>query len=346
MTIALSVLTPGLSEFMGAVAVISTATGGDATKIVDTALSIYGDTYFDDWWAYVTSGLASGDVRQVEDFDKATTTLDPYVDFSGAVGSGDDYELNKYNKADIILAINDALLSIYPKLHRKIVFEDLGHSLLTSDAASGQTDVIVADGSLFFAGQELTLKDDNNSEDCTISSISSNTLTMTANLTNSYATADSAEVFAKSGKYFNVGATLGTARITGVFSRADATSKLVRYRSPWGVVHNTSGDKQLYFPGSISVDDQTWVIEAIGYLEEVSDPTDTITLEDRRVKLLYSEAAYQFYERLTLKHSAGDVKRLRSVALSYRDKVNTVYRNLWMATPAEVAPLETDSDYD
>jgi len=343
MTIALSTLITGMSEFIGAVAVVSKATGGDATKIVDTKLSIYKHAYFDEWWAYVTSGLASGDVRQIEGFTKATTTLDPYTDFTGAIANGDDYELNKFNKADLILALNDAIISIYPKLHRKFVFESLGLSLLTSNANSGQKNVIVADATLFFVGQEVAVKDDNASEDATIASINTatKTLTMEANLANAYTVAANGKVVAKPGKYFNLGATIGQARVPSVFVRADSTSKRNQFME-YEIITNLVGDRQIYFPSAKSVDDQVWIIEAMGSLEEVSNPTDTITLEDRRVKLLYAQAAYHFFLRETNLVSAGDIRRLVQLASNYLTQVNTMYRNLWMPLPRERAYLGDD----
>ena len=343
MTIALSTLITGFSEFIGAKSVESVVTGGDATKLIDTELSIYGDGWFDEWWIYVTSGLADGDIRQVETFTNATKTLDPYVDFSAAVAADDTYELNKYNKQDIIDALNDALVSIYSKLYRKVVFESLGQDDLASNANSGQADVVVSDGTLFFEGQKLTLKDDDNSEDVEIASISTNTLTMTAVLTNSYTTAKNAKVVAKSGKYFNLGATIGNSRITGVFVRSTSTSK----RSPFTnceVIQSLAGDRQLYFPSAVSVDDKVWVIEAKGRLESVTDPTDTVTIDDHRVKLLYAETAFHFFNRKANDISAGNIERLKFLAGSYRDDVHTTYRNLWMAKPIEIADISTDYD--
>ena len=70
----------------------------------------------------------------------------------------------------------------------RITLSDVS-SLLSGNAASGQPDVAVADGSLFEAGLIVTISDDNDSEEKTIDSILGNTLTMTVNLTNAYTTA-------------------------------------------------------------------------------------------------------------------------------------------------------------
>lgn len=353
MTIALSSLMTGFLEFIEAVAVESTAdAGSDDTKIVDSALSIYGNGYFNDWWIYVTSGSAKGDIRQVETYTKSSTTLDPYVDFSAAVSADDTYELHKHNPDTVKRAINDALLSIYPKLYKTIVFHSLGKDDLAQNATSGQKDVVVSDASLFFVGQECEIKDDNNSEDCTIASINTttDTLTMEDNLTNSYATAASAWIHGKSGKYWNLGETIGYARVNNVFIKDTDTTRRSR-QVEWQVIQSLAGDRQLYFPKSISVDEDVWVIEAMGKLEEVSDPADTITLEDRRVRLLYCEAAYHFYERQANEISSGDWDRLKALAASYGPwnahyptKANRDYRHLWMAAPVEFADIETDSD--
>jgi len=71
-------------------------------------------------------------------------------------------------------------------------------SNLASNAASGQADVIVADGTIFTAGEIVTVTDTADSEDAIILSIATNSLTMTANLTNAYTTARSAKVNANS----------------------------------------------------------------------------------------------------------------------------------------------------
>jgi len=352
MSIAFSTLMSEFLEFLEAAPVISEAdAGSNATKIIDAALSIYPDGYFDaDYWIYVTSGLAEGDIRRIETFDQPTTTLDPYVDFSAAVAAADDYEIHKHNPDSIKRAINDALVSIYKdergrlRLYRKIVFTDLGHSLLSGDAAAAQADVAVADGTLFFVGQKLTIKDDNSSEDVEIESIAADTLTMTANLANAYATADNAEVYAKSGKYFNLGATIGDARVTGVFLQADSTSQRKR-QTDYELIISSAGAMQIYFPTAVSVDDQTWVIEAAGRLESVSDPTDTVTIDSERTKLLYAEAGYHFYRRQTALVSAGDTRRLRSLSLSYKDMVNKDFRHLWMSQTQDVMSIKTDGDY-
>jgi len=348
MSISLADLMSGFLEFVEAVAVKSTAdAGSDATKIVDSALSIYSDDYFKSWWAYVTEGSAIGDIRQVEAFTKVSYTLDPFTDFSAAVADGDNYELHKHNPDSVKRAIQDALVSIHPKLYKKIVFENLGMDDLASNADSEQPDVVVNDESLFFVGQKLKIQDDDGSEDCTIKSITSAThkLTMEDNLANAYDTTMNAKVTAKSGNYFNLGATVGLAKITGVFLQADTTSQRKPYTNCW-VVYSASGERQLYFPSSVLVDDQTWVIEALGRLEEVSDPADPVTLDSERVKLLYAEVAYQFYDRQANNVSAGDKKNLRALSLNHRDKVNTTYRHLWMPQPIERASIKTDEDYD
>jgi len=340
MSIKLSTLLDDFCDFIADRVVSGVADSGSTTTLVDAALNIYGDGHFEDYYIYITSGNAKGDVRRIQTFTKASGTVEPYVDFSAAIAAGNTYQIKKTNTQDAKDAINDAIVSIYPKLFRKIVFESLGLSLLTSNASSGQKNVIVADATLFFAGQGVTIADDNASEDATIDSINAttNTLTMEDNLTNAYTTAANAKVTADSGHYFNLGATIGQARVAGVFVRPDSTSKRMPF-TECEVIQSLDGDRQLYFPASKSVDDQTWIIEAKAKLEAVSDPDDTITLEDRRVKLLYAEVAYHFFHRQANLVSAGDQRRLRALALDYRDQVGTTFRNLWMAKPVERADL-------
>jgi hypothetical protein len=65
---------------------------------------------------------------------------------------------------------------------------------LTSDAASGQPTIAVADTSEFGEGDEVTLKDQNGSEKVIILSKTATSITMTSNLVNSYSTAANATV--------------------------------------------------------------------------------------------------------------------------------------------------------
>lgn len=352
MTIALSTLMTGFNEFIEALEVESVAdAGSNATKIVDAALSIYGDGYFNDWWIYVTSGGATGDIRQVETYTKVGTILDPYVDFSAAVAAPDTYELHKNNPDSVKRSINDAIISLFsspprPKLYRKIIFETLGQDDLAEDANSGQPVVEVSDDTLFFEGQEVTVTDDNASEDLTILSIAAatNKLTMTTNLVNAYTAAADAKVVAKSGKYFNLGATIGDARVTGLFIKADEHSTRQRVTG-FEIIESPTGERQIYFPShTISVDDQTLIIEAIGKLEELTTPASTITLDARRVNLLYAEAAYHLYDKQANEISSGDWDRLKALAANYRRKVYDDFRGLWLPMPVEVADISTDGD--
>lgn len=64
---------------------------------------------------------------------------------------------------------------------------------LSSGASSGQADVTVADGDKYEAGDRVVIKEDEKFEIKTIDSVSTNTLTMTENLDNTYTT--SAKVF-------------------------------------------------------------------------------------------------------------------------------------------------------
>jgi len=68
------------------------------------------------------------------------------------------------------------------------------NSTMTSDAASGQKDVGVSSTATFTAGEAVRIFDDNSREVNTISSIAGGTLTMTTNLTNTYATGSSGAV--------------------------------------------------------------------------------------------------------------------------------------------------------
>jgi len=344
----------GFNQFIEAVEVSSVADAtSDATQIVDAALSIYGDGYFNDWWIYMTNGLASGDVRQVETYTLVGTILDPFVDFSGVVAVGDTYELHKSNPDSVKRSINDAIISLFSapprsKRYRKIVFETLGQDDLENNAAAAQAVVEVSDDTLFFVGQVVSVEDDNDSEDATIESIdaATNKLTMEDNLTNAYTTAANAKVVAKSGKFFNLGATIGNTRVTGLFVKEDDESTRKRITA-FEIIQSLAGDRQIYFPDhTISVDDQTLIIEARGRLEAVlaSTPAGTVTIDAERVDLLYAEAAYHYYLRQAREVSSGDIERLMALARDYRRQVFDDFRHLWMPRITEYADLTMDSD--
>jgi len=75
------------------------------------------------------------------------------------------------------------------------VFRDsFTNSLLTVDAATGQKDCTVADGSLFEVGDIVYISDDNAGETNRVASISVNTLTMENNLVNAYSVSASGKV--------------------------------------------------------------------------------------------------------------------------------------------------------
>lgn len=57
---------------------------------------------------------------------------------------------------------------------------------LTSDAAAGQPDCVVADGSNFHPGDQVTIADDDASEQNEVASVSGNTVTMVNSLVNTY----------------------------------------------------------------------------------------------------------------------------------------------------------------
>jgi len=355
-TIALSELLLGFGAFTKELAIphaqfLGTAdTVGLVTALKDTELNVFADNFFnDDYWVYITSGAAIGDIRNIKDFTQLGGIVTPDIIFHGAPLVGSAYQIWKVHAQDVIDALSDALVSIYPKLFRKIVFEALGQDDLKTDtAAPPQAVVEVTDDTLFFVGQKVTVKDDVSSEDAIIKSIdaATNKLTMEDDLTNAYTTAAHAKVIAQSGKYFNLGAAIGNARVTGLFIKADeySTRKLV---TAFEIIESLAGERQIYFPGhTVSVDDQTWIIEARGKLEAVTaaNPAGTVTIDSERENLLYSEAAYHFYLRQANEVSAGDIDRLMALAREYRRRVFDDYRGLWMPRITEVADISSDGD--
>ena len=88
----------------------------------------------------------------------------------------------------------DLIIRGFGKTTRLKVADKVEKNLI-QDAASGQKDVVVTDGSAFQVGQHVSIKDSANEEIRRIASINGNTLTMESNLENNYTVAASAKVF-------------------------------------------------------------------------------------------------------------------------------------------------------
>ncbi len=98
------------------------------------------------------------------------------------------YELEEMVRSGRVHLVNHGMAHLaLANLYDNVVIRDT--SLLTSDAASGQKDVAVADGSKFDVGDRVKIYDDAAYEWNKIASISVNTLTMTTNLANTYTVA-------------------------------------------------------------------------------------------------------------------------------------------------------------
>jgi parallel beta-helix repeat protein len=78
-------------------------------------------------------------------------------------------------------------------------------SLLTSNANSGQAIIFVADATIFYIGQLLTISDSGHSESVVVSSIDTGSkITLTANLTNSYTTAATASIIGRATQRYGI----------------------------------------------------------------------------------------------------------------------------------------------
>jgi len=106
-------------------------------------------------------------------------------------GTGALIEINKIYESSFMRKRVQAAVA---KAAQDIFGEALPDSLLTVDASSDQKNVTVAAGYVFWVGKVVVISDSGNSEEATIASISSNTLTMSANLTNSYTVGNGAKV--------------------------------------------------------------------------------------------------------------------------------------------------------
>ena len=146
---------------------------------------------------------------------------------------------------------------------------NIARSLLSGNAASGQADVAIVDASRFHANQLVTVKDDTSSEAIRILSISGNTLTMGANLTNAYTTAANAVCWAD-----------------GCFDADDLTAwavtlrparQLLELEDGWTDELKASLTRDFMLVGWVN----KWGEECVKrIIKEETSPTDTITLAD------------------------------------------------------------------
>lgn len=105
----------------------TTADGGTAgaTFIDTTNLKDYSNNKFQNWWALITSGTYSGQVRRVSSSTQSTGTITPVVAFGGVIVSGVTYELTPYHPTnDLRWALNKAGREC-PEVHISLVNEDL-----------------------------------------------------------------------------------------------------------------------------------------------------------------------------------------------------------------------------
>jgi len=95
--------------------VMSTATGGSTTTVVDANNLNYVDNYWNEASVQFTSGTNNGLVRKVSASTSSSTQLTLYSAATAAVVSGDSYELyRRFSPQDIMNASNSALLKSYP----------------------------------------------------------------------------------------------------------------------------------------------------------------------------------------------------------------------------------------
>ena len=126
---ALSALRQGFMESRGEWVGNSTSGAGNAggTTLVDaTNLINFADDYFNPYWALLTSGTYSGQVRHVYDSAQSTGIVTVIAAYGGQVASGVSYELLKYHPTnDIRQVLNVALRLVFPMLGRWISNTDL-----------------------------------------------------------------------------------------------------------------------------------------------------------------------------------------------------------------------------
>jgi hypothetical protein len=111
-----------------------------------------------------------------------------------------DSSLYSINKIYSSLIMRSRVQAAVAKAAQDVLNEAYPFSALSSNAATGQKNVIVGSGGSFYVGKQVVISDSLASETNTIASINSNTLTMTTNLAATYTTANSALVTFKDNK--------------------------------------------------------------------------------------------------------------------------------------------------
>jgi len=158
-------------------------------------------------WLATIDDIDNAKVRFTNKSDRLTTKI-TYCALGVSYQTGGDQSILDYfdinfNEQDNVVGIyvesrmdNDS----YPRNYKVIsILDDIEDwsgevSLLTTDAASGQKDCVVADGTKFQAGDVVAISDDSNSEENEVASVNGNTVTMTTNLANTYTVAANGKV--------------------------------------------------------------------------------------------------------------------------------------------------------
>ena len=127
MSTTLAGLREKLSRRMGYYLEGTTTSDGAAggTTFINSGLADKANDYFNDWYAKITSGTYTGQVRRISDFVQSTGTVTLYVAFGGQILSGITYELHRTNPDDKDTLIKEALRQIYPDLYKPVIDESL-----------------------------------------------------------------------------------------------------------------------------------------------------------------------------------------------------------------------------
>ena len=130
-TTALATLDQRLSEAIGDY-ISETVTTPLATDnyIIATGLNKYTNVadYFNDWWAYISSGstINEGQDRRVSDFKTSSWTLDVLGNAWTCDSSGSaTFNLYRYSRTNKVWAINRAIEEVYPELYRPVENREL-----------------------------------------------------------------------------------------------------------------------------------------------------------------------------------------------------------------------------
>ena len=127
-----------VAQLLGDNQSLTTSSSGSSTTVKDTSLkNLPGGLdccAFENYYVLITSGSASGEEKRVSQYTASCAMLTVQEAFSATIASCVTYELHRHSVTDYHAAINDALVQVYPQIHKELIDETLVIDNLLSNA--------------------------------------------------------------------------------------------------------------------------------------------------------------------------------------------------------------------